>query len=184
VPGHGIGADGDASVRSVLPGIRAGLACWSWRLVRAMAAPAIASSRSMTASGARRGVAFRSLHEARTLTPQRYLSTPCRVGRASQGRRRTPTTPRHGAGPTGIPLISGRSCRSSTPTWRARGSSGDRLPAGWPVPDGGRRHVPGLARRRGVAIGFTERHYAAPASTDSRQRRFSTQFPTQKCKVA
>jgi hypothetical protein len=33
---------------------------------------------------------------------------------------------------------------------------------------------------KGVAIGFTERHYAAPASTDSRQRRFSTQ----KCELA
>jgi hypothetical protein len=39
-------------------------------------------------------------------------------------------------------------CRSSTRTWRARGSSSDRLPAGRPEPDGGRRHVPGLARRR------------------------------------
>ena len=35
-----------------------------------------------------------------------------------------------------------------------------------------------------MAIGFTERHYAAPASTDSRQRRFSTQFSTQRGSVA
>jgi len=48
-PSGQAGPEGSASVRSVLPGIRAGLACWSWRLVRAMAAQAIASSRSMTA---------------------------------------------------------------------------------------------------------------------------------------
>ena len=46
-------------------------------------------------------------------------------------------------------------------------------------PDRGRRHVSGLARRRGVAVGFTERHYAAPASTDYGRRQFSTQFSTQ-----
>jgi len=51
-------------------------------------------------------------------------------------------------------------------------------------PDHGRRHVPGLAQRRGVAIEFTERHYSAPPSTDSRWRRFYTQFSTQKCKEA
>jgi hypothetical protein len=53
-----------------------------------------------------------------------------------------------------------------------------------PALSDGRLHVPSLAWRRGVAIGFTERHYAAPASTDSRSRRFSTQFSTQKCNVA
>jgi NAD(P)-dependent dehydrogenase (short-subunit alcohol dehydrogenase family) len=43
-------------------------------------------------------------------------------------------------------------------------------------PDRGRRYVSGLARRRGVAVGFTERHYVAPASTDSRWRRFLPNF--------
>ena len=33
---------------------------------------------------------------------------------------------------------------------------------------------------RGAASGATERHYAAPVSTDSGQRRFSTQFSTPK----
>jgi hypothetical protein len=91
---------GSASVRSVLPGIRAGLACWSWRLVRAMAAQAIASSRSMTA--VRRSARCRLQEPARgpDTDPQRYLGTPCRVGPASQGLRRAPRTPaipRHGA---------------------------------------------------------------------------------------
>ena len=40
--------------------------------------------------------------------PQRYLGTPCRVGRASQGLRRAPQKPRNSATrcliPTGIPL--------------------------------------------------------------------------------
>jgi len=106
--GHGNGADGDAIVLSVLLGILVGLACWSWRFVRAMAASAIASSRSITAVGARHGVGFRSLHEALDITsPQRYLGTLCRAGRASQGLRRTPQKPRNCATrcliPTEIP---------------------------------------------------------------------------------
>jgi len=51
-----------------------------------------------------------------------------RVGSAGRvkGFGEPPQNPRNSATrclvPTGIPLISARSCRSSTPTWRARGS--------------------------------------------------------------
>ena len=101
--GHGNGADGDASVLSVLRGIRAGLASWSWRFARAIAAPAIAGSRSMTAVRRRRAAGFRSLHEALdTINPQWYLGT--RPGRPDESRasasptetpqlRDTPTDP-------------------------------------------------------------------------------------------
>ena len=99
-PSGQAGPAGSASVRSVLPGIRAGLACWSWRLVRAMAAQAIASSRSMTPVRRSARCRLQELARGPDTDPQRYLGTPCRVGPASQGLRRAPRTPaipRHGA---------------------------------------------------------------------------------------
>ena len=99
--GHGNGADGDAIVLSVLLGILVGLACWSWRFVRAMAASAIASSRSITAVGARHGVGFRSLHKALDITSPSGTWVPC-VGPAGRVKgfgepHRNPATARHGA---------------------------------------------------------------------------------------
>jgi hypothetical protein len=136
----------------VLPGIRAGLACWSWRLVRAMAAPAITSSRSVTA--VRRPARCRLREPARGPAHhqlQRYLGTPVSVGGASQGLRRAPQKPLNSPTrylvPTGISLLAeGRAGHQRLPG--VQGSSSARLPAGRPVPDGGRRHVPGLAPRR------------------------------------
>ena len=99
---HGNGADGDAVVLSVLPGILPGLACWSWRLCPGDSS---VGHRQLAIHDGRQALGALPAPGActRPWTPPAPSGTWApRAGPAGQVKgfgepHRNPTTPRHGA---------------------------------------------------------------------------------------